>query len=247
MRCCGGKKLFSTCLLSHLDGVKEHLGARRWMLCTNGLMGYSCLFIGTVGAGVEGGSTARFRALLRRHSLAVPRTFHLATPTFCVSSGRSRIDFVATPPSVQFWRIVVNVTDGRRVQLIPAAGSRDHMPLTLDLVTNGMRHCPDPTRGRWDHEKIEDMLSDPVARLTFFKEFETQIRNSSIVGRAATDATPDDAWENLVQLIQETDGPYFHQGAPRPTRPLALERRRLLLELGTARRLTGTSGDQRVL
>ena len=33
-------------------------------------------------------------------------------------------------------------------------------------------------------------------------------------------------------------------GAPRPTRPLALERRRLLLELGTTRRLTGSSGDQ---
>ena len=38
-----------------------------------------------------------------------------------------------------------------------------------------------------------------------------------------------------MQIIQETAGPYSHQGAPRPTRPLALERRRLLLELGTAR------------
>ena len=61
---------------------------------------------------------------------------------------------------------------------------------------------------------------------------------------AATEATPDDAWENLVQIIQETAGPYLHQGAPRPAWPLALERRRLLLELGTARRLTGSSGDQ---
>ena len=26
------------CLLSHLDGVKQHLGTRRWMLCTIGLM-----------------------------------------------------------------------------------------------------------------------------------------------------------------------------------------------------------------
>ena len=45
-------------------------------------------------------------------------------------------------------------------------------------------------------------------------------------------------------VIQETAGPYLHQGAARPARPLALERRRLLLELGTARRLTGSSGDQ---
>ena len=58
---------------------------------------------------------------------------------------------------------------GRRLQVIPAAGPHDHMPLTMDLVTKGMRHSPDPTRGRWDHEKIEEMLSDPVARLTFFK------------------------------------------------------------------------------
>ena len=159
------------------------------------------------------------------------------------SSGRSRIDFVATSPSVQFSRIFVNFTAGRRLQLIPAAGPRDHMLLTMDLVTNGMRHSPDPTRGRWDHEKIEEMLQDAVARLTFFKELETKIRNSSIVGLAATEATPDDAWEKLVQIIQETAGPYLHQGAPRPTRPLALERRRLLLDLGTARRLTGSSGD----
>ena len=107
--------------------------------------------------------------LLRRHSIAMPQTFHLATPTFYGSSGRSRIDFVATPPSVQFSRIFVKFTAGRRLQLIPVAGQRDHMPLTMDLVTNGMRHCPDPTRGRWDHEKIEEMLSDPVARLTFFQ------------------------------------------------------------------------------
>ena len=45
--------------------------------------------IGTVGAEVEGDSATRFRALLRRHSIAVPQTFHLTTPTFYVSSGRS--------------------------------------------------------------------------------------------------------------------------------------------------------------
>ena len=83
------------------------------------------------------------------------------------------------------------------------------MPLTLDLVTDGMCHCPGPTRGRWDHEKIEEMLSDPIARLTFFQELETNIHNSTVVGRAATDATPDDAWENLVRIIQETASPYF--------------------------------------
>ena len=52
MWCRGGKKrsrtlsvsLFSTCLPSHLEGVKQHLGGKRWMLCTNGLMDYSCLF-----------------------------------------------------------------------------------------------------------------------------------------------------------------------------------------------------------
>ena len=38
------------------------------------------------------------------------------------------------------------------------------------------------------------------------QELETNIRNSTVVGRAATDATPDDAWENLVRIIQETAG-----------------------------------------
>ena len=176
--------------------------------------------IGTVGAGGEGDSV-----------------------TFMVRADDHESILLPHPPSVQFSRISFNFTGGRRLQLIPAT-PRDHIPVTLDLVTNGMQHCPDPTRGRSDHEKIEEMLSGPVARLTFFKEIETTIRNWSIVGRAATDVTPDDAWENLVQIIQETAGPYFHQGAPRPARPLALERRRLLLELGTAPRLTGTSGDQ---
>ena len=190
MWCRGGKKtvsdtsvsLFSTYFPSHLEGVQRHLGGRRWMLCTSGLICYSCLFqhvrpraeephdlIGTVRAGVKGDSATRFRALLRRHSIAVPQTFHLATPTFYGSSGRSRIDFVATPPSVQFSCIFVNFTAGRPLQLILAAGPRDHMTLTTDLVTNGMRHCLDPTRGTWDHEKIEEMLSDPVARLTFIQ------------------------------------------------------------------------------
>ena len=107
--------------------------------------------IGTLGAGVEGDSATRFRALVRRHSIALPQTFQLATPAFYGSSGRSRIDFVATFPSLQFSRIFINFTAGR----------------------------PDPTRGRWDHEKIEEMLSDPVARLTFFKELETN--NSQFV------------------------------------------------------------------
>ena len=70
----------------------------------------------------EGDSATRFRALVRRHSIAVPQTFHLATPTFFGSSGRSRVDFVATHPSVPFSRIFVNFKAGRRLQLIPAAG-----------------------------------------------------------------------------------------------------------------------------
>ena len=154
--------------------------------------------IGTVGAGVEGDSATRFRALVRRHSIAVPQTFHLATHIFYGSSGRSRIDFVATLPFVQFSRIFVNVTTGRRLQLIPAAGPRDNMPLTMDLVTNGMRHSLDPRVEGGITRKSKKCSRIP---LTFFKELETKIRNSSIVGLAATEATPDDAWENLVQII----------------------------------------------
>ena len=77
----------------------------------------SSYLIGDVGAGNEGDSATRFRALLRRHSMAVPSTFHLATPIFHGSSGRSRIDFVATHSSVQFSRIFVKFSAGRRLQL----------------------------------------------------------------------------------------------------------------------------------
>ena len=54
MWCRGGKKRPRTLLFcfiflflpatSHLEGVKQHLGGKRWMLCTNGLRDYSCLF-----------------------------------------------------------------------------------------------------------------------------------------------------------------------------------------------------------
>ena len=176
--------------------------------------------IGTVGA-----CATRFRALLRRHSIAVPQTIRLATPTFYGSSVRSRIDFVATPPSVQFSRIFVNFTAGRRLQLILAAG-------------------PGPYARKMGSRESRRNALRSRCKAHFFKELETKNRNSSIVGLAATEATPDDAWENLVQIIQETAGPYSHQGAPRPARPLSLERRRLLLELGTARRLTGSSSYQ---
>ena len=108
--------------------------------------------IGTVGAGVEGDSATRFRALLRRHSIAVPQMFHLAAPTFYGSSGRSRIDFVATHTLLCNFRASLSISRLVDLRLTPAAGPRDHMPLTLDLATNGMRHCPDPTCGRWDHE-----------------------------------------------------------------------------------------------
>ena len=135
---------------------------------------------GTVGAGVEGDSATRFRAFVRRHSIAVPQTFHLATQTFFGSSGQSRIDFVAILLLCNF-RVFFQFHGWKTATVDSAAGP--------DLVTNGMRHSPDPTRGRWDHEKLEEILSDPVARLPFFKELETKFCNSSIVGLAATEAT----------------------------------------------------------
>ena len=94
-------------------------------------------------------------------------------------------------------RIFVHFTAGRRLQFIPAAGPRDHMPLTMDLVTNGVRHCLDPTRGRWDTRKSKKCSRIPLPG-SLFSRNSTQISNSSIVGCAATDASPDDAWENLV-------------------------------------------------
>ena len=185
-----------------------------------------------------GDSATRIRALLRRHPIAVP--INLATPTFYGSSGRSRIVFLATPPSVQFSRIFVKISAGRRLQLIPSAGPRDHMPLTLDLVTDGLRHCPGSHwRKMGPPRKLKKCSRIPLRGSRSSQELETNIRNSTVVGRAATDATPDDAWENLVRIIQETAGSHFYQGAPRSTRPPALERRRFLKDLGTARRLTG--------
>ena len=125
--------------------------------------------------------------------------------------GRSRIDFVATPPTVQYSRVFVNFTAGRRLQLIPSTCPHDNMPLTLDLVTTGLRHCPDPTCGPWDHEKIEDVLADPISRLTFFQELETKIRTSTVVGRAATRCLANSCSDH------SGDSKSLLQEAPRPS------------------------------
>ena len=103
---------------------------------------------------------------------------------------------VATHPSVQFSRISVNFTAGRRLQLIPAEGPRDHMPLTMDLVTNGMRQCPDPTRGKvGSRENRRNAPRIPLQGSLSSRNSRQKIRNSSIVGLATTEATPDDAWK----------------------------------------------------
>ena len=156
MWCRGGKKtasdisvsLFSTCLPSHLEGVKQHLGGKRWMLCTKWTDGLlmslptRCMLvlilylidrlgrpraqephdlIGTVGAGVEGDSATRFGALLRRHSIAVPQTFHLATPTFLWFERTITNRFCCHTPFCAILAHLCQFQAGRRLQLIPVA------------------------------------------------------------------------------------------------------------------------------
>ena len=123
-------------------------------------------------------------------------------------------------------------TAGRRLQLIPAAGPRDHMPLTMDLVTRWHATLPGPyARKMGSRESRRNALRSRCKAHFFSRNLRQNIRNSSIVGLAATEATPDDAWENLVQIIQETAGPCLPQGAPRPARPLVF---------GTKTSTTGT-------
>ena len=101
------------------------------------------------GRGNEGDSATRFRALLRCHSIAVPFNISLGhshmlwfkrtiTNGLCCHTPRQCSSLASSPI----------FSAGRRLQLIPSLGPRDHVPLTLDLVTDGMRHCPDPTRPR---------------------------------------------------------------------------------------------------
>ena len=126
------------------------------------------------------------------------KRFILLHPHFMFRVDDHESILLPHPLLCNFRVFFVNVTTGRRLQLIPAAGPRDNMPLTMDLVTNGMRHSPDPRVEGGITRKAKKCSRIP---LTFFKELETKIRNSSIVGLAATEATPDDAWENLVQII----------------------------------------------
>ena len=66
--------LSTQCLLVLMLDLNDRLGRPRAEELSD--------LIGEVGPGNEGDSATRFRALLRRHSIAVPSTFHLATPTF---------------------------------------------------------------------------------------------------------------------------------------------------------------------
>ena len=148
--------LFSTCFPSHLEGVKQHLGGRRWMLCTNGLMGCSWILMNYwVGHAPKNHMTS-----WEQWERNGGRQCHTVSETFYVDSQLLY--------HKRFIWLHPHFTAGRWLQLIPAAGPRGHMPLTMDLG-NGMRHCPDPTDGRWDHEKIKGMLSDPVCKAHFLE------------------------------------------------------------------------------
>ena len=108
-------QLFVLTITRWTDGLLMSLPTRCMLLDINDRLGRPRAeephgLIGTLGAGVEGDSATRFRALVRRHSIAVPQTFHLATPTFCGSSGRSRIHFCCHTPFCAISSIFVDFT-----------------------------------------------------------------------------------------------------------------------------------------
>ena len=96
-------------------------------------------------------------------------------PTYCGLAGyRSTIDYILAPLSglgcvkkvVTCWKL------GRRVQLIPAAHPRDHLPVLVLIALRIRRTGQDQQRAhRWDFDRMATALQQGSAeRVAFLKE-----------------------------------------------------------------------------
>ena len=136
-------------------------------------------------------------------------------PTYCGLAGyRSIIDYILAPLSglgcvkkvVTCWKL------GRRVQLIPAAHPRDHLPVVVLIALRIWRTGHDQQRAhRWDFDRMATALQQGSAeRVAFLKEVDQNLSDQAEqMEKALTAPSAEDSWRLWIQAIVRAGKRFF--------------------------------------
>ena len=136
-------------------------------------------------------------------------------PTYCGLAGyRSSIDHVLAPLSglgclkkvVTCWKL------GRRVQLIPAAHPRHHLPVLVLIAPRIRRTGQDQQRAhRWDIDRMAMALQQgSTERVAFLKEVDQNVSDQAEqMERALTAPSAQDSWRLWIQAIVRAGKRFF--------------------------------------
>ena len=120
-------------------------------------------------------------------------------PTYCGLAGhRSTIDYALVPLSGSGCMQKVTCCKGRKLQLIPAAHPRDHLPVLVLLSLRMRRVGQDQQRAqRWDFDRMAiALLQGSAERESFLKELDKSSGDQSEQLEEALSApAADDSWK----------------------------------------------------
>ena len=101
---------------------------------------------------------------------------------------------------------------GHRLQLIPAAHPRDHLPVLVLLSLHMRRVGQDQQRmHRWDFDRMATALQPgSVERASFLKEMDkNMLEQSEQMEKALSAPASDEAWKLSIQALVETGKKFF--------------------------------------
>lgn len=187
-----------------------------------------------------------FKHLLDQEGMVASSTFPKYEHTYFGKHSSSRVDYISLPRGWQH-RVVRSHTlrgAARKLQLIPDACLRDHVPILVEVDYRCPVEPPPPEKVVWHHDDIGLCLKFGYRRAAFVSWLEDMMRAADIPG-LATQGTPDSAWETYVQVPREAAREFF-------TAPVSLEEgekelrveRDFLLKLRFAARRTTTEATK---
>ena len=139
----------------------------------------------------------KLRELLSDHYMAATNTFYPAGDTYFGQFGNSsRIDYVCIPQSMldRVDRCSVLYAAGKRLQIIPAAGKRDHMPVHCSFRHKLVYELAASTF-QWDREALARGVLHGHRRDRLLRQCEHALERANVDEH--TDSTPDTIW-NII-------------------------------------------------
>ena len=150
--------------------------------------------VGTFDAVAENFNGEQLRELLTEHHMVATNTFFPAGDTYFGNFGRnSRIDYVCIPQSMlqAVERCNVLYAQGKRLQLIPAVGKRDHMPVQCVFRHKLLFELRDSASG-WDTDALAQGVLQGFKREQLLAECEKELGKVDVSSYA--NQSPDAIW-----------------------------------------------------